>query len=275
MYTNFNRVKIIHETFNYIETNNINYEQAEVFDGDTLIKIAKTHPDDIKTNAKTKTKIIFSNKDSFETAYIMKTKYKCNSSDICVLNMGSRDFAGGGCLSGQSAQEEALCRSSTLYLSLQKTEDDYDTTPYPLTDAPVGLYCKSTVIRGSEAQDYEFYESLGIEPMELGVITMSAIRKPRLETKTKKNKLNEGDARKMTLKIRAIINKAIIEKHRVLILSAFGCGIYGNPPEHIAAIMKREIKKMGYHFDYVVFAILQKDYDTVDNLAIFKSVFIK
>lgn len=49
----------------------------------------------------------------------------------------------------------------------------------------------------------------------------------------------------------------LINQHKNLILSAFGCGSYGNPPEQISKIFKDVIyNDFSGHFDNIVFAIL-------------------
>ena len=65
--------------------------------------------------------LVLSGQKSFEAAQ----KYRCNPefarSKICVLNFASAMTPGGGVKNGSSAQEESLCRCSTLYFCLDET----------------------------------------------------------------------------------------------------------------------------------------------------------
>ena len=61
-------------------------------------------------------KIVVSKKRTFEAAMAYEDK------KVAVLNFASASNPGGGVVNGSSAQEECLCRCSTLYYNL--TEDD-------------------------------------------------------------------------------------------------------------------------------------------------------
>lgn len=65
--------------------------------------------------------------------------------------------------------------------------------------------------------------------------------------------------------MRTIFNIALDNKHDCIILSAFGCGAYGNPATYIARLFKEVIQQEFHNkFKMIVFAI----YDQNPNLEI-------
>lgn len=64
----------------------------------------------------------------------------------------------------------------------------------------------------------------------------------------------------------------LIEKHqRYVVLGAFGCGAFQNPPEDIAALYKEEIAKRASYFDHVAFAIFWPGYGPKKNFEVFSA----
>ena len=59
-------------------------------------------------------------------------------------------------------------------------------------------------------------------------------------------------------KIKSIFEIAKDQNHDSIVLSAFGCGAFGNPPNDIALLFKEAIEKYEYLFDfkYIAFAII-------------------
>ena len=197
-----------------------------------------------------------------------------------VLNMASYKNPGGGVIRGSAAQEENIFRRTNLFKSLYQYiyySDQYSIVKkdeqYPLPFYG-GIYSKDvTVFRGTENNGYYL---LGT-PFQTNIISVSAIKRPEL----KNGEMNGSDILKMKNKIRTIFQVAFSHSHENLVLSAFGCGSYGNPPEQIAKIFKEVIDNdFNGCFDKIVFSIFDdhntyKEHNPEGNLKPFKKIFEK
>jgi uncharacterized protein (TIGR02452 family) len=192
-------------------------------------------------------------------------QFKNNGSNPVVLNMASAMRPGGGFKNGAGAQEESLFRRSCLHLCLK---EDY----YPL-DIRSGIYTPSAIIIAeSEAKSYNYLKSPEL---------MSFISFPALNLNNSHNSHNSNHIQSeidlITYdKIDAIFKIAILNNHDTIILSAFGCGAFGNDPSNVANIFKQVIRDRSYdqHFANIIFAIIE-DYNSSKhggNYHIFKSI---
>jgi uncharacterized protein (TIGR02452 family) len=85
----------------------------------------------------------------------------------------------------------------------------------------------------------------------------AAIHGPRLDTSSGRPRLSARDTAKTKEKIRTFFEMARQQGHQSVVFGAFGCGAYGNPPEHIAEIAMDVIKNEFAHcFKEVVIAIV-------------------
>ena len=223
-------------------------------------------------------RIIVSQKRSIEAA----SYYARENKKVCVLNFASATNPGGGVTKGSSAQEEAICRVSTLFPCL-KERKMMRCFYYPHRDAldPLhnddAIYTPNVVVFKSDTS----YPRLLAENKwyNVNVITSAA---PNLR-QNPSNSMNGGDGYK-----RAEITKenllALLEKriHRILaiaekkgnevvILGAFGCGAFSNPPEIVAKAMKNEVEKFRKSFEIIEFAVYCPPYDDT-NYRVFKRV---
>lgn len=92
------------------------------------------------------------------------------------------------------------------------------------------------------------------------MITTDAICDPDLtrnpNNKNEKQYLYEKDLKLMDKKIESIFKIAILKNHKTLILGAFGCGVFNNPPVVVANLFKKYIQKYKNYFDNIIFSIL-------------------
>lgn len=220
--------------------------------------------------------IIVSKKRSYEAAAAYKGK------KVCVHNFASATNPGGGVTKGSTAQEECLCRCSTLYFNLN-VADMWNGFYTPHRDAqdPIHnddcIYTPEVVVFKSDTAMPKLLPEK--EWYKVDVITCAA---PNLRLKPG-NAMNVGDGAKMA----KIGDKALLELHEkrlsrildiaaaagdeVVILGAFGCGAFENNPEVVVRAAKNVIGKYKKHFETIEFAVYCSPRDE-RNYEIFKRV---
>ncbi|RIA81599.1 hypothetical protein C1645_790068 [Glomus cerebriforme] len=153
-----------------------------------------------------------------------------------VLNMANDQVPGGGYLYGAGAQEENLFRRTNLFQYHEPKRDEW----YPIPSFG-GIYCpNSTVIKASEQEEYEFLE----EPEKMSFVAVAAICQPELvEDVNGEPTLKEQDKEMTRQKIRTMLNIGLDNGHDAIVLSAFGCGAFANPPSVIAQLFYEVISK--------------------------------
>ncbi|CAF4515491.1 unnamed protein product [Rotaria sp. Silwood2] len=195
-----------------------------------------------------------------------------------LLNMANATNPGGGYRKGDGAQEENLFRRSDYYQSLDVDVADEDRSErlyctsncefkqittsdeyYPMKEFGAIYTSGITVFRQEEANGYAFMKN----PLyNVCAIAMAAYRDPEL---TKENMLEKKFVINTHKKIENIFAIAYHHKHDCLVLSAFGCGAFKNPPEHIALLFKSVIYQYAGFFKTIYFAIVD-DHNTGNQI---------
>ena len=180
----------------------------------------------------------------------------------CVLNMASGRNPGGGVLNGSGAQEENLFRRSNLFASLYQFAGyaaQYGITKnekqYPLDRNYGGIYLRNvTFFRSSENSGYALLDT----PFQTSIVSVAAINHPDLEKVNERLRISQHLIEPTKEKMRTILRIAGKNHHDTLVLSAFGCGAFCNPPEHIALLFKEVFAETEFkgRFALVVFAII-------------------
>lgn len=188
-----------------------------------------------------------------------------------LLNMASATHPGGGVENGAGAQEEQLCRRSTLLLSLyQYKREKAKAYPklhiknrrkqYPLHPQFGGIYSPHvTFFREGEGLNYR----LSDKPFFANVISVAGISHPPLD----KNGLMYPKEQEQTKnKNRTILRIALEHRHDAIVLGALGCGAFANPPAQVAKLFHEVFEEPEFkdQFKEVVFAILE-DKNSIRN----------
>lgn len=181
---------------------------------------------------------------------------------ICVLNMANAIHAGGGFRNGSLAQEEALCYRTSLHFTLKLRY-------YPIPDKAAIYSPTVLVIRDSLAKGHEFLDCR--DPSQLPVISVvsaAALHRPEVDStatnahgKSFQMYARRSDRDMMNEKMRVILRTAIKNKHRKIVLGAFGCGAFENPPKEVARLWAKVLQESefsGGWWKEVVFAVLSQ-----------------
>lgn len=170
---------------------------------------------------------------------------KLNEDNVLVLDMANPIDPCGNLEGGARSQEEELCRRSNLAPALRSQ-------PYPLSETEVVYVPKVTVFR--EVGTYELLD----EPFNCSVVAASAIITPDLD---RFGMMSWQDVVLTEEKVRSILRVAIKFNHRCIVLGAFGCGAFGNPPRQIASIFKKVLgeDEFAEMFDAIYFAIIEDE----------------
>lgn len=189
------------------------------------------------------------------TEAIKLAKAKKDAGKIAILNFASYKNPGGKFLEGSSAQEESLCHESFLYNVLKEFEIEYyDWNRQNLNGA---LYQN----RALYSPDVTF--TIDGESYVVDVLTCAAPNKKAALKYGHANERSNWDA--LMSRIRFVLDVAADNGVDTLILGAFGCGVFGQDPYHVAYIFLMHIKH--YNFKKIIYAI---PYGT--NYAVFDDV---
>lgn len=243
--------------------------------------ISEKNADDILQNLTHETgkeaEIIVSKKRSFEAASAYRGKH------ISVLNFASATNPGGGVTKGASAQEECLCRVSTLYKCISAseiTEAFHKKHWRALKTGEMDSFynddciqtCNVTVFKSDTAKTVLLPEK---DWFDVDVISCAAPNLRRMSQHNKHWKKNVTDQELLDIykkRINRVLDIARYAKSEVVILGAFGCGAFANPPELVAKAMHASIDEHKYDFETIELAVYCPLRDT-SNYEVFAKEF--
>ena len=186
-----------------------------------------------------------------------------------VMNFANAHNPGGGFLFGANAQEEALCRCSTLYesISSEKALEMYRYNNSHMSKVESDYMLLSPVVSVFRDEKYELLK----EPVEVAVITLPAPNRFGAARLASDKTIEET----MTRRIRIMLRIAAKKGYRNLVLGAWGCGAFGNKPEEVSGYFRKVLVEESYGrcFDEVCFAIYGKTDSR--NIQAFRETFQK
>ena len=273
---------IFEDTMNLIMCNTYLHQKAQ----DSLSQTKCYQPDDypaIELRPASSGNITVTRHSTFEAAQKLIIAYP--EKRIAVLNFASATNPGGGVKKGSSAQEEALCRCSTLFpvLNQERMWDQYyrkNRAEHNTLHNDACIYSPSIIVFKTPTAFPVIMPSE--EWFEVDVISCAA---PNLR-KDVRNRYNveSGDAVSVSdeelynihlKRAKHIMAVAAANKVDILVLGAFGCGAFANNPDIVARAFFDALKDYISYFDLVEFAVYCRPYETENFQAFYNACFGK
>ena len=209
---------------------------------------------------------------TFEAAMALHKEFP--DKKIAVLNFASAMRPGGGVKKGARAQEESLCRCSTLFPTIDRRwlwNEYYDVNraAKDVRHSDACIYSPGVIICKTD-------ESIPKRMPESEFVTVDVISCAAPDLKKKPyNRYNPETGRAINVdnqelyvihlkRARHILHIAAANRVDILVLGAFGCGAFHNDPEVVAEACKDAILDDQYKdkFDLIEFAIYCKATET-------------
>ncbi len=207
----------------------------------------------------TEAKLFLSQKKTVEAAM----PYARTGKRTCILNFASSVAPGGGVLTGEQAQEESISRVSTLYFALSDPDTAGKFYDYHWELIRAGkmnrrnrddlVYTPSVVAVRDDAN----WEAMMEENdwYEMDVITCAAPDVRQLGDVAQFSPTREELRVLHEIRWRCILAAAARHRADVLILGAFGCGVFANPPELVVEAFNNVLPEFRNHFETIEFAV--------------------
>lgn len=271
------RIKIFKDTQKWIEKDSELTTAVVYSKKHTKIFWEDEYPD-FNVSETYDTQVSVSRDRSYQAA--MRLKAQDRESRVAVMNFANAFQPGGGVTSGAGAQEECLCRTSTLYPLLYRKylRDTFYKHHHTLKTAKASdalIYTRDVVIIKT---DVDLPERLPRDQWtKVDVITVAA---PDLRDKWNVHVPLVGNGTYMNnaelfgyhvKRAIHVLTCAAAMGADVLVLGAFGCGAFQNDPEVVARAYKAAIGEFPKVFKKIEFAVFCPAADT-RNFEVFSRV---
>jgi len=183
---------------------------------------------------------------------------------VLMLNMANPTEPGGGWMTGAAAQEEDLIRRSDYSLGFRGGGVAGQMAKYPIKMFGGILTEEVSIFRGPEQEGYPFLA----EPFTVGLMAIAAFNVhnyiPPGQSARSSAVAKMPDGTKVLTdevcvytrrKIETLLRGAIEHKYDTLVLSALGCGAFGNPSVSMANIFHELLLEYAGYFKKIHFAI--------------------
>ncbi|MBL7975121.1 MAG: TIGR02452 family protein, partial [Candidatus Kapabacteria bacterium] len=174
---------------------------------------------------------------------------------------------GGGFLNGANAQEESLCRASSLYASIVSQTEYYTANK----ECGTCLYTNHIIYSPDVVVFRNNFGELLEVPFGVSVITSPAVNAGVVQSREPHN-ISQIEPT-MKTRIESVLAVAAQHKHTTLVLGAWGCGVFQNNPTTVALLFNESIQnEFKGVFNKIVFAVYDKS-KSKNTLTAFRKVF--
>ncbi len=261
MSTSLERIEVFQDTMDWIKNDPALSASIPIAKKNTTVFYEDDYPAFDSSKIK-ETVVTVSGDRSYQAA--MKLHRENPDAKIAVMNFANAFQAGGGVTTGASAQEECLCRTSTLYPLLYRRtlRDSYYKHHYDLKTAKATdslIYTEGVIICKTD-------EDLPKRMPQADWVTVDVITIAAPDLRDKSNvhvPLVDGGTYMNNAELfgyhvkRAIhmLTCAASKGADVLVLGAFGCGAFQNDPEVVARAYKTALQEFPKVFKQIEFAV--------------------
>ncbi len=261
MSTHEQRIKVFEDTMKWLQDDDYLSASIDLAKKNTEVFYEDEYPA-LPLRPLEKTAVSLTGDRSYQAA--MRLRKENPNAKIAVLNFANAFHAGGGVTKGSSAQEESLCRCSTLYpLLYRKTLRDSFYAYHRKLDTPKAsdslIYTEGVIICKTDEDLPKRMDKK--DWVSVDVITMAA---PDLRGKSNIHAALVGggvymsDAELFGYHVKRAIHMLTVAAYKgadILVLGAFGCGAFRNDPAVVSRAYRTAIDEFPKLFKKIEFAI--------------------
>ncbi len=223
--------------------------QSKHYTSEQLAELTRT----IAPQRQFSTRVEVRNESTFAAARRLTTLGHANP--LC-LNFASAKNPGGGFMGGAEAQEENLAKSSGLYPCIAQMSAMYDANRAHASYMYHDDMIYSPAVPVFRDDNYAFLDV----PILASIVTAPAVNRGAV-ARNEPDRLHEVEA-VMAERINKLFALAVNQGHTVLVLGAWGCGVFAHRPQDMARWFADHLLRNPVYrsaFELVVFAVLDRN----------------
>ncbi|BAY85759.1 hypothetical protein NIES267_52600 [Calothrix parasitica NIES-267] len=182
-----------------------------------------------------------------------------NFDKVLCLNFASAKNPGGGFLNGSQAQEESLARATGLYPCISQMTEMYEENRYYGSC----LYLDDMIYSPQVPVIRDDDDKLLDKPFLVSILTVPAVNAGAVRKNGKRQEINKIEST-MLQRTEKLLSVVAINDYKVLVLGAWGCGVFKNNSEDVARYFHYHLVENNLFtglFEKTVFAVLDNTKD--------------